>query len=167
MHGLDIAMAVLLALSVLVGAWRGLVFELMSLLGWLVAYVVAVAYSGLFSPHLPIGEQGSALNHAASLVVTFIGALVLWAMLARLLQMVISATPLTVPDRFLGAVFGCVRGMVLLLLLVTVLSLTPTAKSSWWQQSRGVQLMGVLIGGLRPLMPEELARWLLPQRQRT
>ena len=45
LHGMDIAMAVLLALSVVVGLWRGLLFELMSLVGWLVAYVAALAFS--------------------------------------------------------------------------------------------------------------------------
>ncbi len=166
LHGLDLAMAALLVLSVLIGLWRGLVFELMSLAGWLVAYVVAVAFSGRVGPFLPMGEPGSALNHAAALVVTFLAALLLWSLLARLLRMAIAATPLTVPDRLLGAAFGFVRGLVLLLVVVTVMRLTPTAESPWWKQSRGVQWVGVVIEGLRPHLPEDIARWLLPSRHR-
>lgn len=159
-------MAVLLALSVVVGLWRGLLFELMSLVGWLVAYVAALAFSGRVGGYLPIGEPGSALNHAASLVVTFVGALLLWSLLARLLRMVVAATPLTFIDRTLGGAFGGLRGLVLLLLMVTAINLTPTGKSAWWNESRGVQLLGVIIEGLRPYMPQDIARWLLPLRQK-
>jgi membrane protein required for colicin V production len=166
LHGMDIAMAVLLALSVLVGLWRGLVFELMSLVGWLVAYIAALAFSGQVGVYLPVGEPGSALNHAASLVVTFVGALLLWSFLARLLRMVVAATPLTFIDRALGGTFGGLRGLVLLLLMVTAINLTPTGKSAWWNESLGVQLLGVIIEGLRPHMPQGIARWLLPLRQK-
>jgi membrane protein required for colicin V production len=166
LHGLDIAMAVLLGLSVIVGLWRGLVFELMSLVGWVVAYLVAVRFSGHVGPFLPIGEPGSPLNHAASLVVTFVAALMVWALVARLLQMLISATPLTFIDRTLGGAFGLLRGLVLLLLVVTAMSLTPTGRSAWWNQSRGVQLLGVIVEGLRPMMPPHIQRWFAPPRSK-
>ena len=41
----DLTLLALLGVSVLIGLARGLVFELMSLVGWVVAYVVAQAYS--------------------------------------------------------------------------------------------------------------------------
>jgi membrane protein required for colicin V production len=139
----------------------------MSLVGWLVAYLVAVAYSGQVGPYLPFGEPGTALNHALSLIVTFVGALLLWSLLARLLQMAVAATPLTLIDRVLGGAFGFVRGLVLLLLVVTAISLTPTGRSPWWHESRGVQLLGVIVESLRPLMPQDIGRWLSSARRKT
>jgi membrane protein required for colicin V production len=163
---MDIAMAAMLALSVLVGIWRGLVFELMSLVGWLVAYLVAVTFSGQVGPYLPVGEAGSPLNHAVSLIATFMGALLLWSLIARLMRMAVAATPLTFIDRTLGGAFGFVRGLIVLLLLVTAVSITPTGKSPWWHASRGVQWMGVIIEALRPMMPQDIGRWLTPLRQK-
>lgn len=160
MHGLDIAMLALLAASLLIGAWRGLVFELVSLGGWVVAYVVAMGYSSAVGTYLPIGEPGSALNHAAAVLVTFVATLVACSLLARLARLLIAATPLTLPDRLLGAAFGLTRGIVLLVALATVVSLTPAAQSSWWQQSLGTQWLGVVIEGLRPLLPPDISRWL-------
>ncbi len=160
LSGLDIGLLVLLGLSVLIGVWRGLIFELMSLAGWVVAYVVAMAFAAQVGPMLPIGEPGSALNHAAAVLLTFMGALIVWSLLARLVRMLIAATPLTVADRLLGAGFGFVRGLVLLMVLATVVSMTPAAQSPWWQQSRGAQWLSVAIQGVRPLLPAEIARWL-------
>lgn len=156
----DWALIAVLALSVAIGLWRGLVFELMSLAGWVVAYVAALWFAPQAAPHLPIGTPGSALNHSAALAACFLGALIVWSLLARLVRMLIAATPLTVPDRILGAAFGALRGLVLLLLVSTVVSLTPAAQSRAWTESVGAQWLTIVVQGLRPLLPPALARWL-------
>lgn len=160
LHGLDIAMLAMLAASLLVGAWRGLVFELVSLGGWIVAGVAALNGSAVVGPYLPIGEPGSALNVAAAVLATFVAVLVACGLLARLVRALIASTPLTVPDRMLGAAFGIVRGLVLLVALATVVALTPAAQSEGWQRSLGAQWLGVAIEGLRPVLPPDVARWL-------
>ena len=160
LHGLDLGMLAVLAASSLLGIWRGLVYELLSLGGWVVAYVVAMGWSVRVGPWLPVGEPGSALNHAAAVLATFLGTLVVCSLLARLARLVIAATPLTWPDRLLGGAFGLVRGIVLLVALATVVALTPAAQSGGWQQSLGAQWLGVAIEGVRPLLPADLARWL-------
>ena len=76
----DWTLLAVLAVSVVVGLWRGLVFELMSLVGWVVAYVAAQLYSPLVAVHLPIGLPGSALNLGAGFALTFFGVLIGWAL---------------------------------------------------------------------------------------
>ncbi|HYJ97898.1 MAG TPA: CvpA family protein, partial [Burkholderiaceae bacterium] len=66
-----VLLAVLLA-SILVGLVRGLAFEVLSLLGWVAAYIAAQMFSAQVAPHLPIGAPGSALNQGASFAVTFL-----------------------------------------------------------------------------------------------
>ncbi len=156
----DWALIAALLLSMLIGIVRGLVFELMSLAGWLVAYFAAVWYAPQAATFIPVGAPGSALNHAAALVLTFVAALVAWALLAKLVRMAINATPLTVPDRILGAAFGLVRGLVLLLVVATVVSLTPAAQSGAWQVSTGARWLGVVLQGVKPLLPAPLVQWL-------
>ena len=62
----DLTLFAMIAVSVLVGLWRGLVFEMLAVLGWLAAYFAAQWFAPDLAPHLPIGASGSALNHAAS-----------------------------------------------------------------------------------------------------
>jgi membrane protein required for colicin V production len=156
----DWVLLAVLALSVLVGASRGLIFELMSLAGWLVAYFAAVWFAPEAARHLPVGAPGSGLNHSVALVLCFAAALVLWGLLARLVRMLIKATPLTVPDRLLGAAFGALRGFVVLIVVTTVVALTPAAQSPLWKGSVGAQVLAATVKGLKPLLPAPLAQWL-------
>jgi len=156
----DWTLLALLAVSVLVGLWRGLVFELMSLVGWVVAYVAAQWYGPQVAAHLPIGLPGSATNLGAGFALTFIGVLVGWTLLARLVRLLVHATPLTLIDRSLGAAFGLVRGGVLLLALATVVAFTPAAQSQPWQDSQGAAWLRVALQGIKPALPADVARHL-------
>lgn len=152
-------LAVLLA-SVLVGLVRGLAFEVMSLLGWVAAYIAAQTASPMLAPHLPVGAPGSALNQGAAFAITFLSALIVWMLMARLIRLLIHATPLTLIDRTLGGVFGLVRALVLLLAVATVVSFTPAVRAAPWQASHGAALLGVLLSGIKPALPPAVARHL-------
>jgi len=156
----DWTLLTVLALSVVVGLWRGLVFELMSLVGWVVAYVAAQLYSAQVAPQLPIGLPGSALNLGAGFALTFVGVLIGWTLLARLVRLLVHATPLTLIDRTLGAAFGLARGGVLLLALATLVAFTPAARSQPWQDSQGAAWLRVALQGIKPVLPAEVARYL-------
>ncbi len=156
----DLALLAALALSICVGLWRGLVFELMSLVGWVVAYIAAQAFSPQVGLWLPLGTPGSALHQAAAFAATFIAALVAWMLLAKLVRMAIHATPLTLPDRLLGAGFGLLRGVVVLLVVATLVAFTPAARSPVWTASQGATWLGALLQGIKPLLPDEVSRHL-------
>jgi membrane protein required for colicin V production len=145
---------------VVVGLWRGLVFELMSLTGWLVAYVAAQVWSPLLAADLPVGAPGSAMQQGAAFALTFLGVLIVWAIAARLLRLLVHATPLTLIDRVLGAGFGLLRGAVLWLAVSTVVAFTPAARSQPWQESVGAAWLSAALHGLKPVLPDEVARHL-------
>jgi membrane protein required for colicin V production len=104
--------------------------------------------------------QTSAPHQAAAFAMTFIAALVTWTLLARLVRLVIHATPLTLVDRTLGAGFGLLRGAVLLLVVATVVALTPARGSAPWQASQGAVWLGLVLQGLKPVLPVDVARQL-------
>ncbi len=158
----DWVLLAVLAASVVIGLWRGFVFELMSLAGWIAAWFGAQWAAPQLAPWLPIGTRGGALNHGAAFLIGFVLALVAWMLLARLLRLLIHATPLSIPDRLMGAGFGVLRAVVLGLALATVVSLTPAAQSQGWRQSHGARWLGELLVTLQPLLPAEVRRWLRP-----
>lgn len=156
----DWALAAVLSLSVAVGLWRGLVFEVLSLVGWVAAYVAAQLLSAVVAPMLPVGTPGGALNQGATFALVFVLALVVWAVLSRLLRLLVHATPLQLVDRVLGGGFGLLRGAVLLLAVATVVSLTPAARTTAWQHSQGAAWLGAMLQGLKPVLPESFAQHL-------
>lgn len=160
MQWVDLVMAGILLISVVVGLVRGFVFEVLSLFGWFVAYFVARWFAADLGPYMPVGQPGSGLNHAACFAALFIAALLVWAISSRLLRFLIHATPLSLPDRLLGSVFGLLRGLLLLLAAATVIAYTPLVKSPAWQASRGAHWLQAALDGLRPLLPPQLSNHL-------
>ena len=156
----DAALFGVLVLSALVGVVRGLVFEMLSLVGWVVAYFAAQWATPTLAEHLPIGQPGSALNHGAAFVCAFIAALIVWGILAKLVRLLIRATPLSLLDRLLGAGFGLARGLIVLLAVATVVGLTPLSKSVAWQRSHGAPWLQAGLRGLKPVLPAEVSQHL-------
>ncbi len=161
LSGLDWLMLALMAVSLVVGLVRGFVFESLSLAGWVVAWFGAQWAAPLLAPSLPIGGLGTPLNHGAAFAVAFLAALIVWALLARLVRMLIHATPLSVVDRLLGAGFGLLRGLVVLLALASVVAMTPAVKADAWLASQGARILAKTLQALKPLLPDSAAR-LLP-----
>ncbi len=162
----DAVLIAALLISVLLGALRGLVFEVMSLAGWLVAY--AVAY--LYSPQLPplwssnVLPTDAATNSTVmpllAFALVFAGVLIAWNLLSHLIRLLVRATPLSSLDRILGSFFGLARGVLLLLAIAVVVALTPWAKAQPWQRSQLVPKLNEMIVAIKPLLPPGLHQWM-------
>ena len=163
MAALDwIFVAVLLA-SMLIGAWRGLVFEVLSLLGWVVAFFVAQWWAEDMAALLPMGEWGDSagsLRYAAGFAVVFVAAVFVCGFVSWLAKKLVEAIGLRPADRTLGAVFGVLRGLVLLLAVAVVAGLTPVREAPWWQASWSAPVLSEALRGLKPALPEEFGRHL-------
>ncbi len=149
----DAAMLALVVVSALVGAVRGLTFELLSLAGWFAAYFGARWLAPAVAPHLPFDAGGPALNQVIAFACVFLIVLVVWSLAARAVAGLVRATPLRPLDRVLGALFGIVRAGVVLLLVATLVSLTPAARSPAWLESQGAVWLNAALRGLLPLWP--------------
>ena len=154
----DIVLLLFMALSIVVGLVRGVVFEVLSLAGWVVAYIAAQLFTPLVQPHTSIGQPGSALNHAVAFASVFLVSLVLWGLGARLVRVLIRATPLSSLDRLLGAGFGLVRGLLVSLVLALVLGFTPVAKWPSWQRSQGAAWLNAVVKEIMPWLPIEVTQ---------
>ncbi|WP_290643398.1 CvpA family protein [Aquabacterium sp.] len=159
----DLILLVGLGLSMVVGAWRGLVTEMLSLAGWGVSYFLAQWFGSEMGQVLPIGQTGERLNVLAGMIVVFVLAWLGWALISWAITQVVRASALSAPDRVLGAGFGLMRGVVVALVVVTLVGMTPVAKWPSWQASRGVAWMQVILKGLRPVLPEQVIKFLPEQ----
>lgn len=154
-----IFVAVLLA-SMLIGAWRGLVFEVLSLASWIAAFFLAQWFASDMAQWLPVGEVDGTIRHAAGFVVVFVLSIFACSFVAWVAKKLIEAVGLRPADRTLGAVFGVLRGLVLMLAVAAVAGWTPVREAPWWQSSQVAPLLTQLLQDLRPALPEEFGRHL-------
>ena len=160
MAALDWIFAAVLLASMLIGAWRGLVFELLSLAGWVVAFFLAQWWAAPMAAWLPMGEAQDSVRHAAGFAVVFVLAVFACGFVAWLAKKLIEAVGLRPADRALGALFGVLRGGLVLLAVAAVAAWTPLHEADWWQQSQVAPWMVQMLQGLRPALPEEFGRHL-------
>jgi membrane protein required for colicin V production len=149
-----------LVFSMLLGAWRGLVYEVLSVLGWAVSFYAAQYFAPLVAGWLPLQSSSETVRYAAAFVLVFVAAVFTAGLLAFLLKKLIDAIGLRPVDRTMGAAFGLVRGVILLLATAVVINMTALEKSLWWQASKGAPVLNATLKGLKPVLPEKFANYL-------
>jgi membrane protein required for colicin V production len=154
-----ILLAVLIA-SLALGAWRGLVYEVLSVLGWAASFYAAQWFAPQVATMLPLQSASEPVRYAAAFVLVFIAALFAAGLLAFLLKKLVEAMGLRPVDRTLGAAFGVLRGLIVLLAATVVMDMTALRASSWWQESKGAPLLEATLKALKPVLPAPFARYL-------
>ncbi len=149
-----------LAFSMLLGAWRGLVYEVLSVLGWAASFYAAYYYAPQVATMLPLQSSSEPVRYAAAFVLIFVAAVFAGGLLAFLIKKLVAAIGLRPVDRTMGAAFGLVRGVILLLAAAVVMDMTALQNSSWWQESKGAPVLTATLKGLKPVLPEKFANYL-------
>lgn len=160
MATVDWILLAVLVFSMLVGAWRGLVYEVLSVLGWAASFYAAQYFSPMVAEWLPLQSSSETIRYAAAFVLVFVAAVFAAGLLAFLLKKLIHAIGLRPIDRSMGAAFGLVRGLILLLAVAVVMDMTSLKNSAWWQESTGAPILSAALKGLKPVLPEKFANYL-------
>jgi len=160
MNWVDGVLLAVLVLSAVLGLWRGLVYEVISVAGWVAAFVLAQAYADEVAAVLPMGDALPALKLAAGFALVFIATAFAGGLLAWLVKQLVASVGLRPIDRVLGGAFGLARGVLILLALTVVVSMTPWRGETDWRASVVADAMASSVHTLRPLLPESLARHL-------
>lgn len=156
----DLACAALLLFSLLIGAWRGLVYEVLSVLSWVAAFVMAKWFAPAVAQHLPLGDIPEVGRYAAGFLLVFVLTVFVLGLVAWLGKKMIEATGLRPIDRTLGALFGVVRAAMVLLVVALVVTSTTLQQSAWWQESFVAPWLVVGLQELRPVLPQEFGKYL-------
>lgn len=157
---LDWIFAAVLLASVFLGAWRGLVYEVLSLLSWVAALVLAQWLAMDVGLRLPLGGSSEMVRYAAGFLLVFIITIMAGGLIAALFKKIMSSVGLRPVDRILGAIFGASRGVLLLLLATVLLAMTPMQTSAMWQESIGVQASMAFLRSIKPALPRQFEPFL-------
>jgi membrane protein required for colicin V production len=160
MAPLDWVLLAVLVASLVLGAWRGLVYEVLSVMSWIAAFIVAQWLAPDLATMLPMGRSGQAVKYAAAFILIFVVVVFAGALLAWITKKLVEAVGLRPVDRILGAAFGVLRGAVLLMALAVVMNMTPLTRAEWWIESKGAAASTSAVQGLKPVLPERFVQYL-------
>jgi membrane protein required for colicin V production len=154
----DYVVLFVLGASVLISMVRGLVREILSLLGWVIAFIVANAWSAALATLLPPVIPGEVTRLMVAFVVLFIGVRLLTGLLAMALSALIDAGGLSLADRGLGGLFGLARGLVIVLAGVILCGMTAIPRQDFWRHALLSPLVETAALTVQPFLPAALAQ---------
>lgn len=155
----DVVILLILLSSTLVGLLRGFVREAASVAFWIIGIWAAWRFEPLVEPHLGglLAEPQVAPWVGRLAILT--AALVVGWLVGLLLDHFLSSAGLRPVDRMIGVVFGVVRGVVLVGLLVIGGELLHLNHESWWHRSKLIPYGETAGDWLRAMVGERGEPW--------
>jgi len=157
MTWLEYAVAGVLAFSVAWGIWRGFMREVISLAGWVLAFLAASAAAGPLGEALPTSISSPEVRVLVAYLVVFVFTLSIATLAGMLLSRLLKAVGLGGLDRTLGGLFGLARGVVILLAFTLLAGLSSLPRQPLWKQSISAGVLTRTVLQLKPWLPPRLA----------
>ena len=123
-------------LSFLFGVMRGLLRELISLATWTLAFFVAIMFADKLSGFFLNYVKTPIIAHLTSFIILFVLVLIIGAIVNNLIASLVNRNGLTFVDRILGAFFGIVRGLAIIVLVIFILVNTGFKNAQWFEESQ-------------------------------
>ena len=158
MTAFDYAVLTIVGLSVIFSVMRGMIKEVLSILGWVAAFYVGRTYTSQLLPMMPADIPSESLRILAAFLVLFLATLLLSTLLAIAISTVFKKIGLGWLDRLLGAFFGVFRGLLIICILVFLAGLTELPKDARWKNAMFSSPIDALVISMLPWLPEGIAK---------
>jgi len=154
-HTIDYIILAVIGLSVLTGLFRGFVKECIALIVWVVAIWCAYTYTSTAASWLTSYINDASVRTAVGFALVLVVVLLIGAIINGLLSFVLHRTGLSGTDRLLGMLFGFVRGVFIVALVIVVLNMTSLPKKEdYAHQSVLYSEFDPLVNWLSSMMPK-------------
>lgn len=155
----DYIIIAVVAISMLISLVRGVFKEIISLVMWVVGFLLAMKFytvlAAMLTPYIN--------NVSARLIIGFAGiflsVLVFGTLFGYLLSLIIVKTGLGGFDRLLGMIFGGARGVLLVSVVLLLISTTAFIQDDWWRKSVLIPHLKILIDWLRVCLPQKITHF--------
>jgi membrane protein required for colicin V production len=158
MTWIDYAVIAIVGISILLSVIHGLVREILSLASWVVAFVVAQMFAPEVAPLLPAALANPSLRLLAGFLCVFLAVLLAMTLLAIALSGLIKSAGLSFADRALGAVFGLVRGLAIVMIAVLLAGLTTLPRQPAWRHAVFSEPLVILANWVKVWLPDDMAK---------
>jgi len=158
MIAVDYIILAIIIVSAVMGVIRGLLRESIAVITWFLGIVLAWSFASTLEPHLGGVLVGSPLRIWAARVIIFVGVLLIGGAVATVLGHYVRVSMFAGMDRFLGGVFGIVRGIVIVGAFTMVIQALRMDEDQAWKRSRLLPYAASVADALRGVVGENLER---------
>lgn len=155
---LDYAVLIIIGFSVLLSLLRGLVRETLALAAWVVAFIVAGLFGSTLAALMPDEIPGEELRQLAGFAVLFFVVLLTMSLVAMAASQMVKSAGLSVEDRLLGAVFGLLRGVAVVMIMVLLAGATALPSQPFWRDAALRPLLERVAIVVKSWLPLEVSR---------
>ncbi len=160
MTGFDYLVLAIIGISAVLGFMRGLIKEVLSLIAYVAAFIAALWWGPSVSLWLGPWVSNDLLRVVLAYGCVFILVLLLVGLVNVTLSTLIDRTGLTPADSGMGVLFGIMRGLLFVLILVGLAGHTPLVNELWCQNSALAPLAVNAIVQVKPMLPPAFTSWL-------
>lgn len=159
MTSFDYLVLLVIAISIILSVMRGLLREVLAILGWVAAFYVAKTYTNQVLPMMPVNIPTEPLRILAAFLVLFLATLLVASLLAIALSAIFKKIGLGWLNRLLGAGFGMVRGLLIVCVLVFLAGFTSAPKDARWRDAMFSAPLEALVTSMLPWVPVSIAKY--------
>jgi membrane protein required for colicin V production len=135
MNGADWIIVSVIAISCVIGAWRGFMREAISVAAWVLGIWLAWTFASVLEPHLGgLLAQEQVRVWVARLII-LVSVVLLGVVVGFFATRFARYSPFGTTDRILGILFGFVRGAIIVGLFAILARLVQLNEESWWKRS--------------------------------
>jgi membrane protein required for colicin V production len=152
----DAVVLAALVLSLGLGIFRGLVREILSLSSWIISIWLAYVYGDDLAIVVVPWVESERLSGLIGYVVVFVTVLVLLSLVGALLLKLFRIAGLSGTSRLLGGLFGFLRGLVIVTVLLFSAEWTPATSQAWFRDSQIVPYFDVPLTWFKSRVVDQL-----------
>ena len=158
MNNLDVCILIVVAISALIALNRGLIKEVLSIIGWVLSVVVIIFMLPIVKPLMQHYVEDDIMATVASSILVFLAFFVIWIIITSRVVDKIRSSKISSIDRILGLFFGFVRAFILVILFNIMVGwiIPADEQPEIFKESKYFQLAGNFAEPIEKLLPQDL-----------
>jgi membrane protein required for colicin V production len=154
----DLIVIAIVAVSVGISIWRGVVREVLALASWIGAFWIAKELAGLAATWLPDSVSNPGMRLMFGFIAVMLASLLVFSLTGMLLVHLVKVAGLTASDRTLGAAFGLLRGLLIAVTVVLLGGMTSAPREPYWRDALLSAPLEAAALWVKPWLPRDVAR---------
>ena len=154
----DLIVIAIVAVSVGISIWRGVVREVLALASWIGAFWIAKGLAGFVATWLPDSVSNPGMRLMFGFIAVMLASLLVFSLTGMLLVHLVKVAGLTASDRMLGAAFGLLRGLLIAVTVVLLGGMTSAPREPYWRNALLSAPLEAAALWVKPWLPRDVAR---------